>query len=268
MSSSTISEGSIKAAAHTANTIRSHSTTYRTGIRTNHELAMNFAASLQDMALGDAELEEELNQFIMEQKLRIMKNAEQNCLLERQVDAFLEALSNVQEELNQSSAECDFETILSSKLIQATEKQPPFQPQESPLVQELQTALGLQNTDLKEEEEELQVLPTHSNNLSSLKCPISGGILVDPVRSQVCNHVYSKEALEQYVAQNHKRGPKSKCKCPVVGCTNTKLTLKSCESDSRTAMAVKRYQRKQAQEQEILLSQAADAESDEDNIFI
>jgi hypothetical protein len=270
MSNPNISEGSIKAAAHTANTIHSHGTTYRSGIRTNHELAMSFAASLQDMALGDAELEDELHEFIMEQKLRIMKTSEQNALLDRKLNAFLDALSSVQKEFDQSSGvECDFEAVLSCKIMEATEQQPHFQPQESAMVQELQAALGIRNTELKEEEEEdLQVLPTHSNNHGSLKCPISGGILVNPVRSQDCNHVYSRDALEQYVAQSNTRGSKNKCKCPVAGCTNMTLSLKSCEPDSVAAMAVKRYQRKQAQEQEILLSQAADGESDEDAIYV
>jgi hypothetical protein len=60
--------------------IRNHQNDYRSAIRTNHDLTMHFAASLEDVRVDDASLQKELEEFMMEQKQRLMKVAEQNVL--------------------------------------------------------------------------------------------------------------------------------------------------------------------------------------------
>ena len=250
-------EGSIRAAVQTANHIRNRHADMRSGIQTSHDMAINFASSLQDIALDDPALEEELKDFMMEQKLRLVKAAEQSVALDRKIDAFEVALATVTTSLQQNRQEEDYEALLASEIASATNSQPPINVQHAPKVRELRGALDLQITGDDDEEEELQVLT--SSGTQSLKCPFSGAIFQDPVRNKVCKHVYSRASLEQMLAQG--KGKRNHT-CPVVGCSNRNLTLASCEPDRNTAMAVKRHERKQAHQQELRMSQAANVDSD------
>jgi hypothetical protein len=253
-------EGSIQAAAQTANTIRNHQNDYRSAIRTNHDLTMHFAASLEDVRVDDASLQKELEEFMMEQKQRLMKVAGQNVLQDRQIDVFVTALDAVRQSLqNDPNQQQDYGALLESEMTKATQQQPPLNIHQQPMVRDLRLALGLQaSADDPEEEEELQIIATSSTQ--TLKCPLSGAMLQDPVRSKVCKHVYSKVALQQYLAQKQGRN----CACPVVGCTNRNLTFVSCEPDHTTAMQIKRRERKQAHEKELRMSQAANVDSDDE----
>lgn len=253
----TYAEGSIRAAVQTANNIRNRHADIRSGIQSNHDMAINFARSLQEIALADPALEEELKEFMSEQKLRLVKAAEHCVTLDQKIDAFEVALAAVTSSLQQNHNEQDYETLLASEIANATNRQRPIDVQQAPKVRELRGALDLPTSCDDEEEDELQVLG--GSGTQTLKCPISGATLQDPVRNKVCKHVYSKDALVQFLAQGQR---KRKCACPVFGCSNQNLTLQSCEPDRSTAMAVKRHERKQAHQQEIRMSQAANVDSD------
>lgn len=259
MMTTSYSEGSIRAAVQTANHIRNRHADIRSGIRTNHDMAINFARSLQEIALDDLNdpaLEEELKVFMLEQKLRLVKAAEQNVTLDRKIDAFEMALSAVTTALQRNHEEQDYETLVASEIEKATSQLPAVDLQQAPRVRELQIALDLP-TLCDNEEDELQVLA--SNSTQNLKCPISAAIFEDPVRNKVCKHVYSRNALVQFLAQAKR---KRNCACPVFGCSNQNLTLESCEPDQTTAMSVKRHERKQAHQLELRMSQAANVDSD------
>eukprot|EP00128_Syssomonas_multiformis_P013985 Colp12_sorted_trinity150504_noHs@29169 len=72
-------------------------------------------------------------------------------------------------------------------------------------------------------------------------CPISQQVMKDPVKSKLCKHSYSKEAVMALLKQQKGRTPK----CPAVGC-DQKLFAHELEPDLVMAQAVKRHLRQQA----------------------
>lgn len=256
--------------------IRNRHNDYRAGIQQNRELAMNFASSLQEVVGelhfdDDEDLKKEFEDFVKEQKQRLVKIAEQNVEQNRKVDSFVAALSTVHDTLNNQTGqmgsgnynEQDYEKLLASEIAKAQQTTSMhLDLSQETVVREMQNALGLQTTVACNggDDDELEVLPGASTQ--SLKCPLAGGILLDPVKNKVCKHVYSKHALEAYVAQCRGRN----CTCPVVGCSNSHLTLISCEPDIAMTMKVKRHERRQAHEQEMRMSQAANVDSEEEEM--
>lgn len=81
-----------------------------------------------------------------------------------------------------------------------------------------------------DEEEELEM--TYSTK-RSLKCPITMMTFQNPVRSKVCVHVFSKEAIMEMINRNH-----GMVKCPVAGCPQT-IMAASLERDRVTERRVR-----------------------------
>ncbi|GAO51948.1 hypothetical protein SAICODRAFT_205922 [Saitoella complicata NRRL Y-17804] len=78
------------------------------------------------------------------------------------------------------------------------------------------------NDPESESESEDDLVMSHAR--TSLKCPLTLTLVVDPVTSTVCPHSFSKEAIQDLLRQNGGR-----CDCPVPGCDKqlTSATLKA-----------------------------------------
>ena len=63
-----------------------------------------------------------------------------------------------------------------------------------------------------DDEDAISMAPSRIN----LNCPISGTLLVDPVRNPACNHVFSRGPLEFYMRSEGQQASR----CPVVGCNS------------------------------------------------
>ena len=89
-----------------------------------------------------------------------------------------------------------------------------------------------------------------------LKDPINQKILVDPMKSKKCGHVYSKSTVLEYF-----RRPQ---KCAWPGC-NATLCSDDFERDVETELGLKRYERSQAASQTQQRTQAVDLDDDDDD---
>lgn len=88
-----------------------------------------------------------------------------------------------------------------------------------------------------EEDDDMEVGAIELNKENRFKCPITGELLVDPVRkwcsfpflmtSKECKHTYSKEGIMKYL------GKKRFVICPIAGC-GKKVTADSLEPDDDT----------------------------------
>lgn len=262
------SEGAIQAAAATASNIRNRN--YKTTIDTNSEMATGFAASLMvelDSFLTDLEdddMKDECAKFLMEQKKRLVKTAEVNVEQHRQIQAFVGGLQRVQQTLLQQGQhqEQDYAQVLAAEIKTAETGAEHLEMHQEQLVRAMQTTLGMKLSAAaggNESDDDVEVMPTGAAG-QGLKCPISMSYFVDPVKSKVCHHVYSKDALRQLLAQNRQRG----MPCPISGCVNRHLTMESCEPDRITKQKVARHERNQAAAEEARMSQAVDLDEEEE----
>ena len=93
----------------------------------------------------------------------------------------------------------------------------------------------------QEEDDELAIVDNGvGDSFNKLKCPLTMALMEDPVRSKVCQHSYSRNAMYQ-----HLRTTKH-TKCPVPGCINNKMTMNELEDDTETKMRVRRYKKRES----------------------
>ncbi|KAL7722200.1 SP-RING-type domain-containing protein [Entamoeba marina] len=69
----------------------------------------------------------------------------------------------------------------------------------------------------------------------SFNCPLTRKLFEDPVKSTVCGHTFSKQAIISYIGSNRKR------KCPVAGCDRS-FGKNDLEKDVETIHAMERHQ--------------------------
>mmetsp|Transcript_13391 Transcript_13391/g.19725 ORF Transcript_13391/g.19725 Transcript_13391/m.19725 type:complete len:258 (-) Transcript_13391:87-860(-) len=254
------SDNAVQAASVAIRSIQGRKSDYESGIRQNEELAKHFGANIVENlgpALEDFGDSENLQQFLQEQKQRLVVLTEQAVNQHRKVGAFCQALENMQHSLVQDDIKYESNLAAETKKLQKNKEN--LNMDQEPSVREMKQTLGLLSEDAGEEDAELEVIPTQSSQ--SLKCPITGALYENPVKNNVCHHVYSLEALKQYVRSKNGRN----VPCPVAGCINTTLTLASCVEDPTSAMRVKKQQRLAARDHELRMSQAASVdESDEE----
>ena len=84
---------------------------------------------------------------------------------------------------------------------------------------------------LKEDVEDDQIV---MQSRDSLMCPISQGLLKDPVRNTTCNHSYSKAMIESLFHASQQA-----ISCPVSGCRNT-VMKRNLVSDEKLEKKLKR----------------------------
>ncbi|XP_064597248.1 E3 SUMO-protein ligase NSE2-like [Liolophura sinensis] len=73
------------------------------------------------------------------------------------------------------------------------------------------------------------------------KCPITGKEMVDPMRNKHCSHSYEKRAIEDYIKRRGK-----KAKCPVGGCSNTRVLTHSDLEENKTMKRIIERKNRQA----------------------
>jgi len=236
---------------------------YRRCIQENDENMKLFAATMMESlcpALEEccSQDNEELQTFLQTQKQRLMKVTEELVKQNRTVDTFCESLKNVKNSLDEENYNTNYETRIQTEMQKVKSDSTYLDMAQESAVREMQKTLGLLSEEVNLGDAELEVLvPKH--NSRSLRCPLSGAYFEDPMKCRVCYHIYSRNALEQFLKQARGRN----CKCPVPGCSNSHLTIKSCDPDPTTAMRVKKQQRMSAREKELRMSQAASVDSDE-----
>ena len=133
-------------------------------------------------------------------------------------------------------------------------------------MRDIRNVLGLGNPsgravggrDGEDSDEDLEIVEAGSN-AESFKCPISTTLLVDPYRSTICKHVYSKESLLSYLEQKNGVGL-----CPVAGCRNRQLTMDQCRPDQQMVYRVKRHVRREQQAKGERLAQQFQVDEDDD----
>lgn len=102
----------------------------------------------------------------------------------------------------------------------------------------------------------------HSFFLSFFVCVSPAALLEEPYKNKVCGHVYSKEAILQYIrTQKSKRRP---CKCPTAGCANGNVTEDQLEKDAMMEINVNRERRRIDKHRLDMASQASQVDDDDD----
>lgn len=88
-------------------------------------------------------------------------------------------------------------------------------------------------------------------DLSRIRCPVSGVLMQHPVRNRECMHSYEKEGIEQLIRSHNRLRPRERLSgkhhapCPVAGCVAI-VSLASLEPDTEIMLIMERLQRRQA----------------------
>mmetsp|Transcript_41786 Transcript_41786/g.75215 ORF Transcript_41786/g.75215 Transcript_41786/m.75215 type:complete len:291 (-) Transcript_41786:331-1203(-) len=92
-----------------------------------------------------------------------------------------------------------------------------------------------------DDEDDLEIVHNQTDDIRSLKCPITGMLFVNPVKNKVCHHTYDRAGLDQMLtARKHT--------CPVAGCANKSLALDQVEEDEEMKLKVKRHKTREENE--------------------
>lgn len=203
---------------------------YRKGVVENQTMVNTLAGRLARNGAFDTLLDvDSMNEF--RQSLRRL--TEENIANERYLKAYLGAVTSVG---NAESEEMDNFQGLLEKTVELELQRVNDQSvalTEEPRFLELCTKLGE-----VDEDEDLAVLPLE--NSSTLKCPIAGTLMEDPVKSTLCGHSYSRAGIQQ-----HFKNSQGHPSCPVAGCRNSRLTSDQLVDDPETAMLVRREKKRQ-----------------------
>ena len=178
-------------------------------IEKNHQFVRSMAQRLE--SLGEA-----LN--VEEQQKRLLQVTEQNIENHRNLRDYMEALQRAQ-------GGGKFEIQSSTHVALQQER----------YYLDLQEDLGIA---AQQDDEMMVVGGTQKQNLT---CPITTAQLVDPVRSKICKHAYSREAILAML------GRKPFIACPVTGCANRQLNKEQLEEDVQAKLALRHAQKRKEQ---------------------
>lgn len=108
-----------------------------------------------------------------------------------------------------------------------------------------------------DDDDDIEIEVQQNDQESSLKCPLTGMLFVNPYRNKVCKHVYDLAAI-----QNHLRMKKT---CPVMGCSNSHVTMDQLEVDEAMKLKVRRHKKvAERKRQRDMMSQDYDVDDEED----
>jgi hypothetical protein len=269
------------AAAAMLDSIARKENSYKEGIKQNHLLCKTAAPRLYKetgdleeilmmMAKDSSSIigEEEVQAFLEEQRGRLQKLAESNVLRERTVDTFVSSVKRLQQEVGSAQSQgsdanvVDYEARLNQLMDKEEDR---LKPTRLPVAQEtycreLGTELGEKDVYEKAksaDDDDIEVM-MGSRNAIQLKCPVTSQFLEEPVKNKLCGHVFSKRGIMHMLKAGQ-------CRCPVAGCTNSRVTQDQLEDDAATALLVRREIRKLEAADKAKASQAADlVDSDEE----
>jgi len=292
-----VAVGSSNVIAASLQTIANKESRYKDAILQNHALCKSAAARLGASYVGGgggvSEMEHTLNMvanddetsqnetaaWLKEQRERLKRLAEQNVENERLVQSFVAAATHLRDQVLHSCSSqqedtkvvvLDFEEKIQS-LVQEnlkSNKSSQLPLEQETMYREVCSELGEKLAKPKrsrgggdEDDDDIEVFRAAGSQVNSLKCPITGLFLEEPMKNKVCGHFYSKEAIMHHLQtkQRNRRTPN----CPVAGCGNT-VTLAQLEKDVMMETMVRREMRRQDQANQLRATQASVLESDEE----
>ena len=214
----------------------------------------------------------EVESFLTDQRNRLKALCEGNVKRMRGIDNFIKALGNVRDEVQQRDFQedqqrraaldsggqndavngeeedlPDYEASILGKIEENKMRQQEEETgiQDEDFSRQIRDRLGEKvnkrrkrrsGADDDDDDEELEIIRNQDAEIS-LKCPITGQLFEDPVKNNICQHVYSRAGLEHLLKSK-------KYNCPMPGCNNDKLTLSQVEKDYETEKRVRNHQRK------------------------
>jgi len=279
-----ISHGTMASSVMAVDRILDKQNSYKEAIVKNHTYSKNIAevffevdgimeTTLMSACQDDDKLKQDLLETIQEQRTRMKKLSERNVENTRTVNAFVGALQQVktqvqqqqqtQEESTTENEPLDYEKIIVQKMqdYRTSQQTSELDLKDEQYCREIVKSLGEvqqgASRNKNDDDDELQVL-RNPNNATSLKCPIMGSLVEDPVKSKVCGHVYSRVGIMDLMRR------RTKVACPVAGCHNSSLTKEQLEDDVETAMKVRRQRRREEQERQSRMTQELDLDDSEE----
>jgi len=183
--------------------------------------------------------------FLDEQRMRLKALVAKNITSERNVDAFVEAVTMVKTEVvtrqqkrqraataaaGGAGGESDdgeegreespnYEEMIQNKMkaLKRDHEQNGIDMKDESLMRKCRERLN-EKDDQAEEDEELEVMdqPGGAESESALKCPFTLKMFVKPYRNKICQHVFEYDAIIHHLGSSRR--------CPVYGCTNSQMT--------------------------------------------
>jgi len=163
------------------------------------------------------------------------------------INAFVKALEKVRNDARRGAfdnAGDEFPKAFRDALDAAVESYGEPDIDDEPPLKKLREAAGFEKA--ADEDEDVVLDDTHDTSEAALTCPISTGLLVQPMKARPCGHVYSAASAKAYF--------KSSKKCAVFGCDKM-LKWSDFVKDKASEIALRearkrreRTQRSQAEE--------------------
>ena len=220
----------------------------------------------------DATNDGERAAFLVTQRERLKKLAEQNANSFHLIQDMVGAVQAVSQNIASSSSETkndeedikeeiavDYKALIELKIKEMSEERSRKKSniKNEVLVKECVERLG-EKASGANEDDELEVVNQHdTSNDAALKCPITGQIFKNPYKNKVCNHVYDYDAIISHL--------RLKNQCPVPGCGNSYMNRAQLAEDLEMKMKVRRFMKRQEQEDRLKMSQQYEKDYDDDD---
>ena len=231
---------------------------YHAGVEAN-QLLVQQNRLVGDNAQDVLELLQDDPDFVQKQHDRLKALTVQNQERTHSIDLFVQSLKNLRSSQSETDID-DFEQALTQELQRLEQSQPCPDPTKSQAYQELLEGLGEstanQNQDNQDNDDDDELQEIHQER--SVKCPIMGSFLEEPMVSDKCGHAYSKAAILQYLGS---RGTKA---CPVAGCPHH-ISQSNLQPDLALQQLVRRHKRRQSHQNKVLSQTAMSVDDDEDD---
>mmetsp|Transcript_8671 Transcript_8671/g.16674 ORF Transcript_8671/g.16674 Transcript_8671/m.16674 type:complete len:281 (+) Transcript_8671:147-989(+) len=229
------------------------------------ELLMQMVEYMDDESVLS---KEQITAFLQEQRDALKKVAEMNVHNNRNLDVFFSAVRTLKQvETDEFDAERTEEEGGDAgerlrhfyKEKKREQEDMELDMSQEKIYRDVCEALG-EKVGGGAEDDEVEMMYNAASQRTALSCPLTTTLVEDPYKNKACGHVYSKEAIMNYIRQM--QSSHRTCKCPVTGCSNTNVTMDQLEPDLVTANLVKRELRRLDHEKVHRMTQ--DIESDDE----
>ena len=196
----------------------------------------------------DASMDHEISAFLDTCRNKLRMIGEGNARRMKQMDCFVGAVTQVKQDMERrqqhnnddEAIQQDYEQAIriAMETLDATSSD---DVSTHPMTIEMRTALG-DTLPSSSVDDELEIVHHRGGDtIHTLKCPITGMLFEQPVKSKECGHTYSKAGLAQLIKNRKKT-------CPVAGCRNKTLSMAKVEDDEEMRMKVNRFRKREEQE--------------------
>jgi len=264
-------------AANALQQVAAKENNYKEPIKVNHGLCKSAAQRIANLEkdlfkmVDDSIISrDELTKILNEHKETLKGIAAQNVERERHVEAFVGGVTAVRLELSNHNNDNDndeqdptnlpdYTAKIKNAMTQHKRSKQYADVKQEPLYRDVAALLGEKFGKTNGDDDDIEIEETQG--AASLKCPITGRFLEQPLKNKACGHVYSHEGIMSHIRAKGRAA----CPCPVGGCANQNVTLQQLEKDVEMEMAVRRQKRREDQEMQQRASQADDLmDSDEE----